>query len=172
MKKNKKTEKTFSIILNALITFVVIITLIGVYYIYQIKVVKNDYADIFGYTFFEVATGSMSGTIEIGDVVITKITKEVNENDIIVYKEGNSFITHRIIRKDGDVIVTKGDANNAEDLPINNEAVLGTVIKIIPKIGIWKKVILSPEVIGLIVFLIVLLEIFIYYSSKSEEKDD
>lgn len=172
MNKNKKIEKTFSIILNSLITFVVIITLIGVYYIYQIKVVKNDYADIFGYTFFEVATGSMSGTIEIGDVVITKITKEVNENDIIVYKEGNSFITHRIIRKDGDVIVTKGDANNAEDLPINNEAVLGTVIKIIPKIGIWKKVILSPEVIGLIVFLIVLLEIFIYYSSKSEEKDD
>ncbi len=172
MKKNKKIEKTFSIILNALITFVVIITLIGSYYIFQIKILKNDYADIFGYTFFEVATGSMSGTIEIGDVVITKITKEVNENDIIVYKEGNSFITHRIIRKEGDVIVTKGDANNAEDLPINNEAVLGTVIKIIPKIGIWKKVILSPEVIGLIVFLIVLLEIFIYYSSKSEEKDD
>ena len=172
MKKNKKIEKIFSIILNVLITFIVIITLIGSYYIFQIKVLKNDYADIFGYTFFEVATGSMSGTIEIGDVVITKITKEVNENDIIVYKEGNSFITHRIIRKEGDVIVTKGDANNAEDLPINNEAVLGTVIKIIPKIGIWKKVILSPEVIGLIVFLIVLLEIFIYYSSKSEEKDD
>ena len=172
MKKNKKIGKIFSIILNVLITFIVIITLIGSYYIFQIKVLKNDYADIFGYTFFEVATGSMSGTIEIGDVVITKITKEVNENDIIVYKEGNSFITHRIIRKEGDVIVTKGDANNAEDLPINNEAVLGTVIKIIPKIGIWKKVILSPEVIGLIVFLIVLLEIFIYYSSKSEEKDD
>ena len=134
MKKNKKIEKIFSIILNVLITFIVIITLIGSYYIFQIKVLKNDYADIFGYTFFEVATGSMSGTIEIGDVVITKITKEVNENDIIVYKEGNSFITHRIIRKEGDVIVTKGDANNAEDLPINNEAVLGTVIKIIPKI--------------------------------------
>lgn len=172
VKKKKKIEKIVSTILNILIVLVVMITLIGSYYIFQIKVLKNDYANIFGYTFFEVATGSMSGTIEIGDVVITKITKEVNENDIIVYKEDNCFITHRIIRKDESSIVTKGDANNSEDVPINNEAVLGKVIKIIPKIGIWKKIILSPEVIGLFVFLIVLLEIFIYYSSKSEEKDD
>lgn len=170
-KKNQIMGKVFSITLNALIVVVITFIILGCYYIFQIKILKNDYANLFGYTFFEVATGSMSGTIEIGDVVITQITKEVNENDIIVYKEENNFITHRIIKKDGENIITKGDANNSEDSPINSEKVLGKVIKIIPGIGIWKKVILSPEVIILLLILIVLLEILFSYSSKMEEKD-
>ena len=57
----------------------------------QNSIFNNSYANIFGYTFFEVATGSMSNTIEIGDVVIVKITKEVQENEIIVYSEDNNF---------------------------------------------------------------------------------
>ena len=95
----KIIEKIVSAILNILLIMVTIIIGIGFYYIYQIEIVKNDYANIFGYTFFEVATGSMSPTIEIGDVIITKITKEVSENDIIVYKDGKSIITHRLIKK-------------------------------------------------------------------------
>ena len=119
----------------------------GIYYIAQIKIMNKDYADIFGYTFFEVATGSMSGTIEIGDVVIVKITDDVKENDIIVYKEENNYITHRLIKKDNDEYTTKGDANNSEDTPIKSEQVLGIVTKIIPKVGIWRKVLLTPEVL-------------------------
>ena len=77
-KKNiyKITEKILSLILNVLLTIVTIIIIIGGYYIYQIKIVKNDYANLFGYTFFEVATGSMYPTMEIGDVVVVKIKKE------------------------------------------------------------------------------------------------
>ena len=71
-------SKIISFILNVLLTIVTIIIIIGMYYIYQLKIEKNDYANLFGYTFFEVATGSMSPTMEIGDVVIVKITKEVN----------------------------------------------------------------------------------------------
>lgn len=86
-------------ILNILLVIVAILIILGVYYVYQIKIAKNDYANLFGYTFFEVATGSMSGTIEIGDIVIVNITKDVNENDIIVYKDGDNFITHRLVEK-------------------------------------------------------------------------
>ena len=74
-------QKIISFILNILLTIVTIIIIIGFYYIYQIKVAKNDYANLFGYTFFEVATASMHPTIGIGDVVIVKITKEVEENE-------------------------------------------------------------------------------------------
>ena len=42
---------------------------------------KNNYGNIFGYTFFEVATGSMADTIEIGDVVVVEITKEIQEDE-------------------------------------------------------------------------------------------
>ena len=103
----KIIEKIVSAILNILLIMVTIIIGIGFYYIYQIEIVKNDYANIFGYTFFEVATGSMSPTIEIGDVIITKITKEVSENDIIVYKDGKSIITHRLIKKNEEELIAK-----------------------------------------------------------------
>lgn len=175
MSKQDK-EKSISIvighILNILLFIVSILIIIGVYYIVQIKVFQNDYSNLFGYTFFEVATGSMSSTIEIGDIVVVKITKEVNKNDIIVYKDGDNFITHRLVEKDGDKLVAKGDANNSEDKPIVEEQILGRVICILPKIGIWRKILLSPEVIGLVFILLFLLGCAFHFTSKTEEKKD
>ena len=175
MSKQDK-EKSISIlighILNILLFIVSILIIIGVYYIVQIKVFQNDYSNLFGYTFFEVATGSMSSTIEIGDIVVVKITKEVNKNDIIVYKDGDNFITHRLVEKDGDKLVAKGYANNSEDKPIVEEQILGRVICILPKIGIWRKILLSPEVIGLVFILLFLLGCVFHFTSKTEEKKD
>ena len=48
--------------------------------------------------------------------------------------------------------------------------VIGQVIKIIPQIGIWRKVILTPEIIGLIFMLVIILGITFAYTSKTEEK--
>ena len=169
--KNKYITNIIGVVLDVLICIVSIIIIIGIYYIFQIKILKNEYANILGYSFFEVATGSMSPTIEIGDVVVVKIVKEVNKDDIIVYKEGPNFITHRLIKKEDDKLIAKGDANNSEDKPIQMEQILGKVEKIIPKIGIWKKVLLQPEVIGLIISVIVIFGgTFVYTSSKLEDK--
>ena len=90
------------IILNILIVLVTIFIIIGIYYLFQIKILNKGYANLFGYTFFQVATGSMSDTIEIGDVIIVRITKEIEENYIIVYKEEENYITHRLILKNGE----------------------------------------------------------------------
>ena len=139
---------------------------------YQIKIQKKEYANIFGYSFFEVATGSMSPTIEVGDVVITKITKDVKKNDVIVYKDGESIITHRLIEKNEKEIITRGDANNSEDKPIEENMIIGQVIKIIPQLGTWQKILSSPEILGLIIMLIIILSIIYAYTSKAEEKDD
>lgn len=165
--------KIISCILNILLTIVTIIIIIGMYYIYQLKIEKNDYANLFGYTFFEVATGSMSPTMEIGDVVIVKITKQVEENDIIVYIDGENIITHRLIEINDNELIAKGDANNSEDKPIQQDMVLGEVIKVIPKIGIWRKIFTSSEVVGLILVLIVLFSaVFMFSSSDSKEKEE
>lgn len=165
-------EKIISFILNVLLIIVTIIIIIGFYYIYQIKIVKNDYANLFGYTFFEVATASMYPTIEIGDIVVVEITKEIEKNDIIVYTDGENIITHRLIEKNDNELIAKGDANNSEDKPIQEEMVLGKVIKIVPKLGIWRKVFTSSEVMGLVIVLITLFGIAFVYTSKSEEKDE
>lgn len=165
-------QKIISFILNILLFIVTIIIIIGFYYIYQIKVVKNEYANLFGYTFFEVATASMYPTIEIGDVVIVKITKEIEQNDIIVYTEGKSIITHRLIEKKDNELIAKGDANNSEDKPIQEDMVLGKVVKIIPKLGTWRKIFTSPEIVGLIIVLLTLFGATFVYSSNSKKEEE
>ena len=145
--KHIKKSKIVEIILNILLFIVAIIMILGIYYIVQIKILKKEYANIFGYTFFEVATGSMSNTIEIGDVVIVKINENVKENDIIVYKDRNDFITHRLIKIKQEELITKGDANNSEDRSILKNQVLGKVIYIVPKVGIWRKILLTPQIL-------------------------
>lgn len=164
-------NKIIGIIFNLLIAIVFVLIIIGIYYLVQIRILKNNYGNIFGYTFFEVATGSMADTIEIGDVVVVEITKEIQEDDIIVYQDGDNFITHRLLEiKDNGELITKGDANNTEDDPISNEQVLGKVIKIIPNLGIIKNALLSPKVLILITILIILLGISFKITSKTEEK--
>lgn len=165
-------QKIISWVLNILLVIITIMLIIGFYYIYQIKILKRDYANLFGYTFFEVATASMSPTIEIGDIVVVKITEDVKENDIIVYKEENSIITHRLIEKSDDGLIAKGDANNSEDKPIKYDMLIGKVITIFNELGIWRKIFISPEVVGLIITLLILIGIVVTFFSKSEENDE
>lgn len=169
MKKTRKINM-LGCILNILITVVVVITIIGLYYMAQVKILNKDYANIFGYTFFEVATGSMANTINIGDIVVVKVNEAFKENDIIVYKEENSFITHRVIKIDGQDLITRGDANNSEDKPIKSDQILGKVIYVIPKIGIWRRVLASPEILGMIVIFIILLGVVLMLTSKTEKE--
>ena len=171
MKKTKKINM-LGCILNILIMVVVVITIIGLYYMAQVKILNKDYANIFGYTFFEVATGSMATTINIGDIVVVKVNEAFKENDIIVYKEENSFITHRVIKIDGQDLITRGDANNSEDKPIKSDQILGKVIYIIPKIGIWRRVLASPEILGMIIISIILLGVVLMLTSKTEKEKE
>ena len=145
----------------------------SIYYLIQVKVLNKGYANIFGYTFFEVATGSMSGTIEIGDIVIVQLTKDINENDIIVYQKDNSFITHRLIHKQDENLITKGDANNVQDEGITIDSVIGKVIKIIPQISVWKRILSNPIIIAMIILVIIVVGFTISYTDKEKvEKDD
>jgi len=165
-------SKIISYILNVLLAIMMIVIIVGTYYMYQVKIQKKDYANLWGYSLFEVGTGSMLPTIEIGDVVITKITKDVEENDIIVYIEDDDIITHRLIEKNEERLITRGDANNSDDKPIEENMIIGKVVKIIPQLGTWQNILSSPEILSLIILLIIILSIIYAYTSKTEEKDD
>lgn len=168
----KVLSKILGIILNILLIIAFLILIFGIYYNVQTKLLNKEYVNIFGYTFFEVATGSMSGSIEVGDVVLVKITNEVQEDDIIVFKENNSFITHRVVKKDGDIITTKGDANNTEDSPITIDKVLGKVTGVIENVGIIRKVITSPAVLISITITLILLGIVVIYKPKEQKVEE
>lgn len=157
----KKLSKILGYILNILIILVTIIIILAIYYFVQIKIANKPYANIFGYTFFEVATGSMEPTIDVGDVIIVKITNEVNENDIIVCNKDNAFITHRLIKIEEDNFITKGDANNTEDEPMQKSDLIGKVVNIIPDFSLWRKIIFTPQVIIPIFIMLILLRIIL-----------
>ena len=89
-----------------------------------------------------------------------------------MYKEENSFITHRVIKIDGQDLITRGDANNSEDKPIKSDQILGKVIYIIPKIGIWRRVLASPEILGMIIISIILLGVVLMLTSKTEKEKE
>ena len=131
-------------ILNIVLTIIIIITIIiMIYSIIQSKISENSYTNILGYTFLEVITGSMSGTIEIGDGVIVQLTEDVTENDIIVYEKNGQLITHRLILKEEGQLITKGDANNIQDDPITKDMVIGKVIYRIPNMRVLKGIIIG-----------------------------
>lgn len=91
-------------------------------------ILKKDYVNVFGYTYFVVSTGSMSGTIEVNDIILVKITDDIELNDIITYKnKDGEIITHRLIQKVGDKLITQGDVNNVQDDPITKENIIGKV---------------------------------------------
>ncbi len=165
----KILQKILSIILDIVIVIISILVIIAVGYVIQTKVQHKQNANIFGYTAFEVATGSMSGTIEIGDLVIVKITDKIKKNDIVVYQENEHFVTHRVLEISGTQIITKGDANSSQDLPISYSQILGKVVAVIPHVGIWKKVLTTPSVLIGIVITVILITAVVYYKPHKKE---
>ena len=131
--------------------FLVLLVSLCVYTFIVTDVMKKDYVNVFGYTYFVVKTGSMSGTLEIDDIIIVKITKETKVKDIITYvNDKGEIITHRLVRKSGNKLIAQGDVNNTEDAPITKDNLIGTVSFVI-----------SPSFILKVVATILILFIFL-----------
>lgn len=116
-------------------------------------VLHKDYVNIGGYTFFIVASGSMSGTVDVNDMVIVKITDDFQVGDIVTYQADGYFVTHRIISINKDQIITKGDSNNTEDDPIGRDKVIGKVVAIFPFMAIF-------EILGAIILISIIVVVF------------
>lgn len=93
-----------------------------------------------GYDVYNVVSGSMEPTIPIGSIIYVKDTDpaDIKSGDIIAFQSGDSVIMHRV--KENKVVegtfVTKGDANEAEDM--NNvpyDDLIGIVVRHIPILG-------------------------------------
>jgi len=106
-----------------------------------------------------IASGSMTPTLDIGDIAVTVQThpEAIKVGDIIQYwREGEPApIIHRVIEtyKSGGTtyFVTKGDANNAPDDPITPTQTVGKLIITIPKLG-WASITLKTAIAETITF--------------------
>ena len=169
MKVKNIFEKVTNVIMNILIFIFGIILLISIYNNIQVKILGNDYASFFGYSLFEVQTGSMSGTIEAGDWIVVKYDRNIEVDDIITFKQNGEFITHRVIESYNGTYITKGDVNNTEDEPISKEQIVGEVVKILPGFGIIRNTLFNPFVL---IALIITLYLFglAFKKNKTDDK--
>lgn len=132
-------NKILKIISNILLTTIIIILSI-----YAILRFTNKMG------IYKVMTGSMETGIHRGDYIFVTKTNNYKKRDIITYKNNNYYITHRIVRIEGDYIITKGDANNVEDEKISKDVIVGKFIyksKILNYIFDYKIVIIISTIL-------------------------
>ncbi len=160
--KIKKILKTFAY------SILILLVTLCLYTFLMTDILKKDYANVFGYTYFVVSTGSMSGTIEVNDIILVKITDEVKKDDIVTFKdESGAMVTHRVVEVMGNKVITKGDVNNSEDDPISKKNLVGKV-----KLIVSPSFILKSIAIFIILFIFLALVNFDKVVKKYIVKDD
>ena len=104
-----------------------------------------------GFKSMVVISGSMSPTLNVGDIVITKSVdpEELAVGDVVRYRRNQVNIVHRILQVEnnggGIVLTTKGDANNTIDSPGPAPIdVIGRSVMRVPKLG-WLTIVLSQR---------------------------
>ena len=166
----KFINKAFQIFIDFLVFIITILILFSLYNLISIKVLNKPYTNLFGFSIFEIATGSMEPTLNVKDLVIVKITKNISLDDIITYEEDGNLITHRVIEIKEDTITTKGDANNSIDVKVPKTKIVGKIVYVIRKGGILREVFITPKVIISITITLVLISLCFSYKEKKPDK--
>lgn len=134
---NHKAHKTGSV---AKVIYIIAIIILALVILAAAGVMVPRF---FGVQEYAVSTGSMEPEIPVGSLIfVTKTDAEkLVPGDIIAYRTGRGTgapIVHRVVENDtaAKEIITKGDANSAEDLfPVRYDQVVGKVVLSIPVLG-------------------------------------
>lgn len=169
----KKVLKVIgNIITSFLLIILVAILILAIYTFIELDIKEKEYCNIFGYSIFQIETGSMEDTLKIEDIIIVELGNDnINKNDIITFRQDGNLVTHRLLRMEDSKYFTKGDNNPTEDEPIEKKDILGKVVYSIPDVKIWKSVFKEPKVIISIVITTILFVLVVAYKEKIGEKD-
>jgi len=83
------------------------------------------------YPMASITSSSMWPTLQRGDLVLIKGVSSADDieiGDIIIYRNPKGFTIHRVIEKKLETLVTKGDANNITDSPIEYKDIVGKAL--------------------------------------------
>jgi len=121
--------KIYSAIVNLVLVFAFLV---------GILVVLSTLSPSDKYKLFTVQSGSMEPAIKTGSVIFTKKQNDYQVGDIVTREtsDGEIPVTHRIVREENELFVTKGDANDGDDRDeFSKEKVIGKVYLKIPYLG-------------------------------------
>lgn len=155
-----------------LISLIIILTIILINILYSKLIKKEKIISIFGNTIFIVETGSMEPTIKAGELLIVSKKNNYSVNDIVTVIDNEGYIyTHRIVSKNGEIFITKGDGNSIFDEPIHKELILGEVIYHSKILGYFVIHILKPLIV-IYVFIIIVTYIIGFYKKEEESEKE
>lgn len=129
LRKRSKMEKRFDFLFKVSLFIIVPLFIVTVFSV------------ITGMRIMYVVSDSMNPTFVKGDLLV--LSQEhfngLTEGDIVAYEADwhpQGLITHRIVNKTSETIITQGDNNNSPDPSITEENIVGEIVGIVPKIGV------------------------------------
>ncbi|MFH1140100.1 MAG: signal peptidase I [Chloroflexota bacterium] len=142
-----------------------------------VLVAATSLSGLFGLNSLIVLSGSMEPTIRVGDIALTRNVDPttVGVGDIVTYRSGNLFVTHRIIRvvetTAGRQFEVKGDNNTTPDATlVAEERVVAKFVFDVPKMGYLVNFAHSPNGLTLFVIVPVVILAMMWYRERKEKK--
>ncbi|MBR5272411.1 MAG: signal peptidase I [Clostridia bacterium] len=173
MKILKICGKVLSTVITVLLVLVIIFNVTNL----VMRQTSNELQPrLFGFSSAIIISGSMEPTISVNDLVIYKEKDNYQVGDVVIFANfgGESLTTHRIVDIAEDGFITRGDANNTEDLyHVNPDAVYGAVWLVIPYVGVVSEIMMKPLGIMLVVLLgFVLVALPVLLGKKKEDEEE
>lgn len=106
-----------------------------------------------------VQTGSMAPTFRAGDIVLARpvLSNSLRPGMVVSFmsQQSGAVVSHRVVAVDNarGQLTTRGDAVGKPDTPINQAAVLGKVVMVVPRAGLVLDFLRRPLGLALFVYL-------------------
>ena len=93
-----------------------IIVMYNIYYLFNIRILKNEYSSISDYALIEIQEDDMRPTLKKGDLVfISKIEDNYKIGDIVAFYDGEKFVAHRILTINNNEALIKNEDGSRID---------------------------------------------------------
>lgn len=111
----------------------------GLFVVLIILILPITLPQFFGYSSYRVLSSSMEPALKVGTLLYVQKVEysQLHINDIVTfYGNQSQIVTHRIVDKQGENFITKGDHNQNHDImPLKFSQVIGKVQYSIPYLG-------------------------------------
>ncbi len=144
---------------------------------FAVLMTATTLSGFFGINPLIVLSGSMEPTIRVGDIAVTRNVDPttVGVGDVVTYRAGKLFVTHRIIRvvdaPEGRQFEVKGDNNSTPDATlVAEERVVAKFIFDVPKMGYLVNFTHTPNGLTLFVIIPAVILGLVWYREQQEKK--
>ena len=180
--------KTIGKVVNRIVSILLIATLLfaGYVLVRVLRSGKDRVPSVFGYSFLQVATGSMEPTIATGSLIIVHKTdaEKIQIGDVICFYSSDPLIqglpnTHRVVQiyqENGQLLfTTMGDAAEEEDpYPVSADQLIGVYVRSLSVFHL-NQILHSPYFFFFVLFVPLCIVIFVevlHVKKAAEEKKE